>query len=227
MEPGIVLKSGCVLERTRWVYSDDEDDEGHYEVEDISSTASMYLFEVVRLDQDIRLKDIFLLLERHSILQHVFYRFRAKELIEEAFVGEAPPYTGEYDPEGIEYLELCHLWSFNSGTRQYDEPLDRLQLRGAGFVLKEDTFLNGCIRYPAGTRILWGMSMCSPRSFLNFPLKISDAVEVWENDPDKPTQKIDEVSYACHTLGQIIDGVLWELSFFGSSEMRDAFGKSC
>ena len=223
MEPGIVLKPGGVLERTRWVCSDDEDDEGHYEAEDISGVASMYLFEVVRLDHDIRLRDIFLVLERDPVLQHIFYRLRAKEKLEEAFAGEAPPYTGEYDPEGIEYLELCNLWSFNSGASQYDEPMDRLHFRGAGFVQKEDTTLNGCMSYSAETRILWGISMRSPRSLLDCPLKISDAVEVWENDPDKPTQKIDDVSYVCHTFGQIINGILWELSFFGKSEMREAF----
>ncbi|MCL4470107.1 MAG: hypothetical protein M1547_02995 [Gammaproteobacteria bacterium] len=218
----LTLIPGPRLIRRDWEY-DGSHGEGAYVDRDVTEDASRYLFGTVALDTEITLRDIFLLLDIDPLLQEIFARDWAKELLAEMLSGNvttAP--TIEYDPEGIEYLELYQIWSQDSFSGEL-QPIHRLDFHGVGFVLREDVVRNGRIDYRADERIKWGVSFISPLEMLYLPIRLNPEVILCEDNADSINngKEIARMLNPGVTLGQVIDGVLWELSFHGSPASRD------
>jgi hypothetical protein len=222
MSEGLFLKSNGVLERVRWVY-DPETNEGQYVPTDVSRNAFEYLFEPVQLAGALRLKDLFQLVENNPLLVALLRRSWAAELLDEAKSAKVIPYTGEYAPDGIEFLELYSPWEYNSTTQEYTG-LSRLHLHGVGFLLKEDIQREGYLEHSAGTRIHWGIDFTSLGELLDIPLRVCAEVTICEGDSGRDNWGGDvaKATYREHTLGQVLDGVFWELSFHGGPAERDA-----
>jgi hypothetical protein len=102
---------------------------------DVSDRAIEYLFDIGLLEQGVLLRDIFLVLQANPGLSSVFRRLRCKELVESAFKGEAPP-KAEYDPTGVDYLEVQRLCFYDEHIKKYSS-LSLFNMRGVGFMLKE------------------------------------------------------------------------------------------
>lgn len=187
---------------------------------DVTDAAVEYLFDPVALGPDLTLGDIFRLLHHSEALQRVFRRDFAIELCEEARKSPVSPRRGS-DPEevkGIEYLELYRQWRLDSSDAAYWDT-HQLHLHGIGHVLDVDVPDYGV---KAGERIQWSVSLTPLRELLALPLRVKGSFEVREDDIDAngfgdliATARCDEV-----TLGQVIHGVLWELSFHGTSENK-------
>ena len=219
---GLVLKSGGKLEQVRWIY-DDVAKKGEYVPFDVSDRALEFLFEPVRFEGDIRLRDVFLVVKQNPVLLTVFRRDWATELLEEALATPVKPYTGEYDPDGIEYLELYRMWNFNSKTQEYSG-ISRLDFHGIGYVLKEDIKQDDWVMHPAGTRIQWGIDFSPLGELMDLPLRVDSEVVVCEDDVDGGNwgNRVQVAQCNEHTLGQVVHGVFWELSFYGAPESRNA-----
>lgn len=216
------LKPGPKLVLGDWEYDDLVDVDERVD-HDVTEVAHRYLFLPVTLAADVTLRDIFLLLDADPVLQQVFARDFAKELLEEVMCGPAiqpPPIT--YDPNSIEYLELFQTWGRNSVTRVI-EPIHRLDFHGVGFELREDFAPDDIFVYQAGDRIDWGISFESPLNLLHFPVCINPEVVVFEANEDSVDygNQIWSVVNPGVTLGQVIHSILWELSFHGGGESRE------
>lgn len=204
---------------------DSEYGESHAEgvYDDVTDQASRHLFSTVALAPEVTLRDILLLLDVDPLLQEVFARDWAKELLAEMMSGHTPSAPSiEYDPEGIKYLELCQVWSQDSFSGKL-KPIHRLDFHGVGFVLRADVVRDGCIDYRAGERIKWSLSFTSPLKILHLPVRLNPEVILREGNMDSVNygKEIGHMRNPGVTLGQVIHGVLWELSFHGSPASRD------
>jgi len=170
------------------------------------------------LAQGVTLSDIFKLLDLCPGLRSVFRRDFAEALWVEAGKGPLPQSRGN-DPEelgDIEYLELYRSWTFDTAKKAYASTL-RLDLHGVGQMLKTDAPGYGA---KARERIEWSVSMTPLRELLALPLRLREAFRVVEGDIDAKGygEVIAQASCAELTLGQVIHGLLYELSFHGTPE---------
>lgn len=218
----LILSPGPRLTYRDWEY-DESRDEGAYVDLDVTKDASRYLFDNVAIDLGVTLRDIFLLLDIDPLLQDIFARDWAKELLAEMMSGNAAAAPSiKYDPEGIEYLELYQIWSQDSFSEEL-QPIHRLDFHGVGFVLREDVVRDGRVDYRAGERIKWGVSFTSPMEMLHLPVRLNPEVILCEDNVDSVNhgKEICRMLNPGVTLGQVIHSMLWELSFHGAPESRD------
>jgi hypothetical protein len=217
----LTLAHGPKLTRRDREY-DESRDEGAYVDDDVTDQASRHLFSTVALAPEVTLRDILLLLDVDPLLQEVFARDWAKELLAEMMGGTPSAPSIEYDPEGIEYLELYQVWSQDSFSGKL-KPIHHLDFHGIGFVLREDVVRDGCVDYRAGERIKWSLSFTSPLKMLHLPVRLNPEVILREGNMDSANygKEIGRMRNPGVTLGQVIHGVLWELSFHGSPASRD------
>lgn len=184
---------------------------------DVTHHAAAYLSEAVRFDGEIHVRDIFSLLEANPLLLEVFARLHAAAFLAEARKGIATPYSGEYDPDGIEYLELFYHWEKDTETVESVETR-HLWLRAIGYELREDRQRDGIIEYRKGSRIPWSIMFMPVTDILNVPLRFNPEVSVDWGDHDHGLHH--RIQANLPSLGQIISSVLQELSFNGGPEER-------
>jgi len=225
----LILRPGPALIERRWetddsdddAAADDEPDGPRLREQDVTGRAHEFLFDLITLDAGTTLSDLFRLLDASPLLQPVFRRDFAAELCAEARKGPLAKAAPPSPHEGIEYLELYQQWSLDTATNVYS-PMQRLDLHGVGYELTEDVPEHGRKR---GERIQWAVSLTPLRELLHLPLRVDPEVQVTEDDLDAKAYGT-EIARARHpdvTLGQVIHGVLWELSFHGGpQEQADA-----
>jgi hypothetical protein len=215
----LTVKNGGKLEYVRWA-EDDETEEGAYVPFDVTDSAAAYVMEPVRFDGEIYVRDIFSLLDRNPVLVQVFRRVYAVEYLQETKKGGAIAYTGEYDPEGIEYLELFYNWEKDRETDEITG-IHQLSLRGVGYELRDNVEREGDIQYEKGTRIQWGVEYSPVGQIFNLPLRFNS--EVFVVDSRSPSATLHNFRIARPTLSQVIHAVLWELSWAGGPKETDEF----
>lgn len=217
----LFLKPGGRLERVDWVY-DEEVKKGEYVPTDITDQAVEYLMDTVSLEGELYLRDIFALMERNPAMLPVFRRDWAAEFLDEykKVLPSAPAYTGEYDPDGIEYLELYHYWEKSSSTGEV-AGFHRLDFHGIGFELRDDIQEGDWVMHRKGSRIPWAIEFTPLAQLLNLPLRLNPKVSIYESDTEdgKYMSKLDDsLKIDKPTLAQVIHGIIWELSFCGGPE---------
>jgi hypothetical protein len=190
---------------------------------DVAHRAVEFLYEPVTLDRRLTLGDVLSLLYVCPPLQQVFRRDFAEELCAEARKGPVPQSRGS-DPEevsGIESLELYWSWGYDTTTTAYSS-VHRLDLHGVGRILAVDAPAYG---RRAGERINWSISLTPLRELLDLPLRLRDAFNVTEDDIDAKAYGDTVANAKCPVvlLGQVIHGVLYELSFHGGPEQQTEF----
>ncbi|SCK24712.1 hypothetical protein [Vogesella sp. LIG4] len=182
-----------------------------------SHHAAAYLAEAVRFDGEIHLRDIFLLLAANPVLLEEFARLHAAAFLAEARQGIATPYSGEYDPDGIEYLELFYHREPGADTAEAADST-HLWLRAIGYELREDSQQNGSIEYRKGSRITWSIMFLPLTDILNLPLRFNPEVSMDEDARDSGLPH--RLLAGPPSLGQVIGSVLQELAFNGGPEER-------
>lgn len=181
----------------------------------ISGHAVEYLFELVEMEEGVTLQDVFQVLLNNPRLLDIYRKVSARELLEEAFAGVAVLYSGEYDPDGVEYLELSGDCRFDPETRTF-EPMHVLSLVGVGFSLRE-SLIRDPFDLAAGQRQRWILAGTSPGQWINCPLRFESSTEVWERYSQRERDKLD---FGLPVLGQMIYSILHEFSFFGVGQRR-------
>lgn len=193
---------------------------------DVTHQAASYLSETVRFDGEIHVNDVFSLLEANPLLLDVFAKLHAAAFLSEARKCSATPYSGEYDPDDIEYLELFYHKEIDAEAGGA-VATQHLWLRAIGYELREDSQQNGIIEYTKGSRIHWSIMFLPVTDILNLPLRFNP-----DASPD-----VDEHDHNSHhgtrsnfpSLGQVISSLLQELSFHGgpmeTAQWFDTLGK--
>ena len=184
---------------------------------DVTGRAHELLFELITIHAETTLADIFRLMEASPLLQRFYRRDFAEELCAEARKGAVELPARERAPhEGIEFLELYQQWGLDTSTNEYSGT-QRLHLRGIGHVLAEDLPEE---RRKKGERIEWAVSLTPLRELLSLRVLVNAEVRITEEDATAKAymNEIRRARNADVTLGQVIHGLLWELSFHGGPQ---------
>lgn len=219
----LTLKKGGLLETTEWVY-DDEKEEGSYVTEPAGDFYPAYLNNVCELDDDVTLRDVFLLLDRDLDFYSILIGNWVDEIVREGL--DTTPETCK----DIDYLELC--WWF---TRSKHE--GKVDFTGHLFP---DFHGYGnwdeCPGVEPGTKGNIGVSMTPSYKLLDLPLKLKKDTAILFEDLDFKWKTIQElnahqeteylsVNDCSYTLYHILYGIIWELSFHGGPKNRDDHAK--
>ncbi len=215
------IRKGGKLVETKWVYDEDKD-EGFYREFDRTESATRYLFEPCELAADVTLEDIFLLLNSELTIFNLIFGNWCEEFVKEGLTKSPKPYEPErYDPEQIEYLEIYY-------TPEYDksEHVNHFygflipNFHGVGVKLREDTE-----HYKKGDRIKWGINLSPVNTLIKIPVKLNKTFIIYEDNlqskPDEKPKVLGEFENPQYTLGNLLHGIIWELSFYGPPEERD------
>jgi hypothetical protein len=223
----VLTKNGKLVE-TKWVY-DKQKEEGSYVDSDVTDQAIRRIFDNCELEDGVTLKDVFLLLNTELQIFDAIIGNWCEKLVTEGLTKPAKPHTGQYDPEEIEYLELKkNYWQDKDSTYGQNRP----DFGGTGYELKEDKLAGWnnkdgtpAVEMPKGERIPWGLSFTPTNELINLPLKLNRKLTIYNEDHESPDyhKVIAEYDNICYTLGDILYGILWELSFHGGPESRDGF----
>jgi len=181
---------------------------------DVTDRAHEFVFELITIHAETTLADIFRLMEASPLLQKLYRRDFADELSALARKGGAEPSSREQAAHaGIEFLELYQEWGLNTSTSEYSG-MHRLQLHGIGNELTEDLPEE---RRKKGERIEWSVSLTPLQELLSLPVRLKAEVRITEEDAAAKAymSEIRRARCADVTLGQVIHGLLWELSFHG------------
>lgn len=215
----LTFKTGGQLEYPQWVETD-ENGEGQYVPCDVTDRAVAYLMQPVRFEGEIYVRDVFSLLDGNPVLIEIFSRTYAAEYLQESKKVNAKPYTGEYDPEGIEYLELSYYWEKDRESRQLDG-VHHLWLTGEGYKLRDEVVEDGVVRYKKGERIGWTIKFLPVGDILNYPLRFNPDVSIV--DTYSRNRVLHRFRVLFPTLAQVIHAVMWELSWGGNPKETEAF----
>lgn len=176
--------------------------------EDVTDRAVEFLFDRLALRPEVRLRDLFGLFERCPALLPVYRRFYAQELSTEASLGPAP----DDETTKLLYLELRQSWEYDSHTRTYAE-LRRFLMLGVARPPEDDenvrTEADGLLRY--------SMIGFPVRAMLDLPVRLDTNVRVFESDTYscRSSQQISLVHSLDLSLGDVLQAMLWEMTWFG------------
>jgi hypothetical protein len=227
-----LTKNGCLLKAV-W----NPESQKYDSVDVTHAPISQVAFNVCSLDQGVTLRSILLYLNHNLSLWDTILGNWCEEFVKAGLASEGIPYTGTYDPDGIEYLEL--YWNLaqdavweedkHNPDKTYLQGSKRPDLHGVGYEIQEDIHYqwskpeNPAIMYSKGSRINWGLSFQSIDQLINLPLRLKSEVTIY-NEAEywrKRSAEIIEVVHFTHsqyTLLDILNGLLWEISFHGSPE---------
>lgn len=194
-------------------------------VEDVTAVAAMHLMEPVEIDPGFTLFDFFKLLRDSPTLQMVLHHDWAGAYVDAVFKlelveGSRPPLLDDEEDDTLEYLELHTYWEKNTKTGVL-EGNHHLSFHGVGPLLEQDRFSNGELVYRANTRPTYGISFRPVKELLHLPLRYKPEVDILEGCTDDYrtyNNKLETVRVEHPTLGQVLQGVMYELSFHGSPE---------
>lgn len=184
--------------------------------EDITARAVEFLFDPLELAPELRLRDLFGLFEQCPALLPVYRRLYAEELSAEAALGPVP----EAEKSDLLFLELKQAWHYDSHAREYSD-VRRLDLSGVGEKPEDDEYCmpdkDGLVRY--------SLIGCPLRPMLNLPLRLKTEVGIYEADrySTRSSQQVNTVRCSDLILGDLLQAVLWDMTWFGLPEAAQEF----
>ena len=230
------IRKGGRLVETKWKY-DETIKKGEYVERDITKNAIRYLFEPCELEQGVSLRDVFLLLNTELDIFDSIIGNWCKEIVTEGLTQPSKPY--QFDEEGIEYLELYWSFYYDDGS-EYGPSFygyNRPSFHGIGFERKENKYFDWTskdgskdIEHAKGSRTNWGISFSKANDLIDIPVKLDDKVTVFDDNLDHEGDhkaktgwhySLTEYKGATYTLGNILEGIVWEMSFHGGPGNRD------
>jgi hypothetical protein len=192
MSDTLIIKPGGKLISKYWFY-DEEVEVGKYVYEDVTHTAITRLFDKCILDEQVILRDVFLLLNTNLPVFDMLIGNWCKQ-----YVCEGLQETDKTSDSEIHHLEL-YWYAEEYG---YDEGSEFEGLRFPDF-------------HGIGDEHNYDISLTKADNLAFLPLKLNDQFTIVK-DSEVTYYKSPEF-----TLGQILYGIIWELSFYGDPDKRD------
>ncbi|MFW6219344.1 MAG: hypothetical protein ACOC33_00620 [bacterium] len=201
-----IIKPGGVLKNIYW----DSNKEEHVESQDISNNMYYYLQDECYLDDNVTLKDIFILLQKNMELSKIIINNHIEDFITEAFINEKP-----YNKDEIEYLELSKSVDWDDASS-----LIYCHFSGVGFKLKEDH--DGLKK---GSRQKYCIGLSPINHYINFPVKLNTEILLIDFPYKDLISLRNEYNSHMYTLFDILYYPIYEISFYGPPKERDNFIK--
>lgn len=218
MDNEITIMPGGELIETYWEY-DEATQKGEYKTCNVTDKATSLMFRPVSFHKDLKLKDVLLLLKKDIL----FYSLYLNNWVEE-FVNEGLNKSPSQTFDDVEYLEL--YWDVN-----YEEDENTKEKTIDGYIFpslhmmskkltedKHDEF--GNLMYQANQRINYSVSFLPVNDLADISIRLEKKFLIANNTNfEEKTLKFDNCYYS---LGHVLYGIIWELSWYGSPNDRDA-----
>jgi hypothetical protein len=208
---GLLITKGGRLMRSHW-------SNGKYNLKDVTGRAPQLLFEACELERGLKLRDVLILLNRHIDFFSVFLGNWCREFVTEG-LSPVKNTKSEEAEETIKELELYfRIGSSVDGTWGFLRP----DFHGLGRVFKKPTAYYG-MNYKKGDRIEFSVLFVKTNELANLPLKLNREMVIYDENLKSKNwgSEILRVPAIEYSLSQILNGILWELSFSGSPKSRD------
>jgi len=197
LEPreGLQLVSGGRLLRTKWAT-----DQKRYLTTDVTENAPCYLFAACTLAEEVILRDLFLLLQKHPDFYQNTIGNHVNELVTE---GLQPPPDRPGGGDSAAVLELSWKLEYWPQTQKL-----------FGNVRPEFWCLT-----PAGQKS--SVALSPAQTLAQFPVRLNPGFPVWVRQA--AISEGHNFTGAEFSLGQILEAIIWELSWFGGPMERKIF----
>lgn len=178
---------------------------------DVTDRAHQYLWELVSVQSSLKVGDIFRLLRACPPLIDIFSRWHAKEFLEHAEKGGEEWPDDVPQNERIEYLELSSEW-FADRKKGRIEHSHKMNLSGMSPIQEADNLELGV---SAGNRINFDVSGAI-LNCLDLPLSVDHKINFYPRTTSaKEKSKLPKITREHVTLGDILEGFLHGISWFG------------
>jgi hypothetical protein len=178
------LKHGGILERTGF----------KIETQDVTDIAISYLHEDIEFDDNVTLRDLFLVINKELGLFHLIFGNWIKEYTDVILNGI--PEIKETSAK-IDYLRV--FWEIHNHGEEYNIPAF--------------PFFDG-ISIENGEEKKWAVEYSPMQNHAHLPLVLDPSVQVY-NFESKENKKYPSSGY---TFFNVIQGILYEISFHGGPE---------
>ena len=181
---------------------------------DYTNLASECLFDVCTLDEDITLEDVFLLINKNLDKLSPILGNWCEEHIKEGLRATSPK---EFEVEFVELYWRLDIDDYSDKNKPSLSGLNFPRLHGVGYIHKEDHLDDdGLLMAEKGTRTNYAIEFTPTYELAKLPLKLNNEVAIFKDFSS--TQVYHDPTF---TLGHILHGIMWELSFCGSPAERD------
>lgn len=206
----LVIKKGGKLVKIKWSVRSQK-----WIEKNITSKAIFHLFDRCEIDDNVTLRDIFLLIKRDLHFYKIVIRNWVDEIVEEGL--KAKFKRDDKEGERIDYLELYWHYEVDKFNKEKTSQLQMPIFPGFHGVGIYDN-------QPSN----WAVEMSPQSSIIGLPVKLKDELIIFDDSKFKLGKKKYDYNYKgeifkspSYSLGQILYGIIWELSFFGSPKDRD------
>jgi len=194
---------------------------GKTRMRDRTAAASTHLFDHCELDKDVTLRDVFLLLKRNIKLYDAIFGNWCREIVAS---GLSKRFKHDPKTDDMDFLELyCDITEHDSGKKYPVETsgFRRLSFDGVGKLKKNSEDGYG----KKGQTIRFGVELTEPWKLTSYPLKLRKTIEIRRELPKK-NEVVATFRNPEFTLGDILYGIIWELSFYGPPDKAKKFAES-
>lgn len=219
-----------------WFY-DETIKKGEYLFYDVTDDPYRYLLKSCKIEDGFTLDHLFKIVSNQSYTLNLIMRNCWIESYIAHYRANRDSWVladHQYAPDGIEYLELYWYPEVDDyGTAPYLFGADMPNFHGIGWELQEDKWEDWNKEEPSwrkGARISWGIDFSPIETLLHLPIRLNekfairDSIKNWSlYDESIPVERrgiLAEVKKK-YTLQNVIEGVFWELSFYGSPSDKD------
>ena len=242
---GLIIKKGGKLIDSKW-----DKDLGEHVEKDVTEIAAMYLFDHCVLEAGVTLRDIFLLIKANMDVLKVILGNWVDEIVDEGLNGipkEEDP-NDKYFTDYLELywvLTRVRKWeAYKDGPKLQPKGSIYAQI-GNGYKDGEFTgpiTLSGYLRpdfhamsrvqtedgdpmtdaWKKGERIPLSLSFTPSCDIIDKPVILNQDICICDDVVNHDWSKDNTIVYdACeYSLGHILNGIIWELSFHGSPKKR-------
>lgn len=180
---------------------------------DVTDEALFHLMENVKLDENVTLRDIFLILQRDMGVYTCIINNWVDDIVEEGLSGKkSEPTEDDYE---IDFLELYWNMTAEIGKDPEFDGFTFPEFHGWG-TWPESSFNNQPEEYKGGI----GVEFTPSYDLIDLPLKLRDNAQLNVNKDyyhDKEPKIYKNPEYS---LLHILYAIIWELSFFGCPKIR-------
>jgi len=209
----VTLKSDGTIIYKVWEY-DQDTKSGRYIHNDVTDTPCLVIDKFAEVEAGFTLADLFHSMQNQKAeLSTIFSDCYITEYIDHAAgLGHPAPLT--YDPSSIEYLELAWEPDMDNG---YVYGIDFPFMNGKSWELREDFYQDSLLMGKKGERIRYGTDFMDVAQMMSLPITLNEDMVIYKS----VGASADDIVFKAKrkfTVGDIIKGVMWELSFYGLPE---------
>jgi hypothetical protein len=206
----VTLHKGGTLIRSRW-----NGEIREYVEDDVTAFGTRFLYDYCTLAEGVTLRDIFTFMQQHIVILDAVVGLDCAEFVAEGLSGKIlKPEEAYLEAGSFDFLEL--YWEMDEDRKKnifdgYHFP----RFQGWGDLPLDP----GNPNWFVGKKGAWGgIDRIPTYEFIDIEVRLRPDLVIRDSKTEEPLRQFSQVFY---TLGHILYGIVWEISYSGSPEMRD------